>query len=77
MKKSQARRPSGVAGKSQRRMPEIGRFHFPRAILPALKLPDTRGVDIETNDCKAFARKGHGHGQPDIAQPDHCDLPPG
>ena len=64
-----------VAGKPQRRMLEVRRLDFPRAILSALKLPDTRGIDVETRDRKTFARKGDRDRQPYIAQSDDCDLP--
>jgi hypothetical protein len=58
-------------------MPEIGCFHFSRAILPTLQLADARGVDIESNDRETFARKGNRDRQPHITQADNCDLSSG
>jgi hypothetical protein len=52
-------------------MPEISRFHFSRAILPALQFADPRSVNIEARDRKAFARKGGGNGKTHIAQTDN------
>ena len=75
MKKSEARRASASRVNLKRRMLEVRRLDFARAILSALKLPDTRGIDIEARDCKTFARKGDRDGQPDITQSDNCDLP--
>ena len=66
----------GIAGERQRSVSQIVAIDLERAVVSGAQFRDTRVIDIEPDDGNPEPRKGHRHGQPDIAKSDNGNPAP-
>ena len=59
---------------AQRRLLEIGRLDFARAVMAGTQFVDAPAIDVIGHHRHAGAAKGDGNRQADIAEPDDGDF---
>ena len=64
-----------LAGKAQRRTPQIGRIDLAGPVPPRPQLRDTARIDVKANDGASVARKGRRDRQSDITETNDGNRP--